>query len=89
MKQNIKSALEYAYNNYKLAEYPHFNQWKEKYTFYTLQKRFKGLIKIGKEEEKHINEELRTIVLYTNSTDAFTGLKAIETIQKRFIVMEN
>lgn len=67
----------------------------KKNTFYTLQKKPKGLQKLKKgtrrKAEKHeekkaeqerINNELKSIVLCTNSTDDFTGLKTIETNPK-------
>lgn len=99
---NIKFVLEYAYNNYELAEYPHFDQWKEKYFLYA-SKEAQRIRKVEKEEQEErqkkqkekeaeqerINKELKTIVLCTNSIDDFTGLKTIETNQRRLITIEN
>lgn len=99
---NIKFVLEYAYNNYELAEYPHFDQWKEKYFLYA-SKEAQRIRKVEKKEQEErqkkqeekkaeqesINNELKSTVLCTNSIDDFTGLKTIETNQKRFIVIEN
>ncbi len=101
-KSNKQFVLEYAYNNYELAEYPHFNKWKEKYLLYaykeaqkirqTEKKQQEAELKIKKERDsvqEDINKELKTLILCNTSTDDFTGLKTIETNQKRLIVIEN
>lgn len=101
-EENKKFILEYSYNNYELAEYPHFNKWKEKYFLYA-SKEAQRIRKAEKEiqekslkeekakevEQERIDKELKNTVLCKTSTDDFTGLKTIETNQKRLIIIEN